>query len=521
MTTSTSATRRDHAWDLRAWFGLGLLVFGMLVALPFLVSSTYEASDETNDASIYLATARALLAGDGYSYLGEPFVVRPPGFAVMLAGVLRVFGESAFVLNGFVSLWGVLACALLYVFGVRRIGAMLAFLCAVALFLHPEFRRMSNQVMSDVPGLALLLACLLVERWASSRRSWKRDLVLAVVIGASGYVRTLALLVVPATLLGRWFARGEEERGLGAFVRARAAVLVVGVVLCVAPWSVRCRFEHPAPPVDQTFLYSYGTGMWHERPYDPASPVVSPGRVVERAVERVEPLVGSVPWIVGAGASDEAHRVETDWVSIVFGALLLASAAWLCVERRRASEFFVLITVLLLLVYFAFRPRLALPLQALLPVLFIEVALSMTQRAWSRAGRGVAVVLTALIVARGVHGFDAGGRDAGGRDAGAIALRGASYTAAASALRVRLGEERVASAVGWHWSVYLKRPVWTLALAARRSGAGAVREVLERRGIDVVVLADFLPEDQALVPLLTQLWGEPERVGDVSVFRRR
>ncbi|MBI5365224.1 MAG: glycosyltransferase family 39 protein [Planctomycetes bacterium] len=501
-----------------AWTGLGVLVFGMLAALPFLVEHGYEASDETNDASIYVATARALLAGDGYSYLGEPFIVRPPGFAVMLAGVMRVFGDSAFVMNLFVSSWGVLACALLYVFGVKRIGAPLAFLCSAALFLHPEFRRMSNQVMSDVPGLALVLACLLVERWASSRRSWRRDLVLAVVIGASGYVRTLALLVIPATLLGRWFARAEGERLIGAFLRTRAVLLVAGVVVCVAPWSVRCMLRHPVPPVDQTFLYSYGTGMWHERPYDPESPVVSPARVLGRAAERVEPLVTSLPWVVNARpeASDDAADESTDWVAVAFGALLLASTAWLCVERRRAGEFFALLTVLLLLVYFAFRPRLVLPLQALLPVLFIEAGLAMTQRAWSRAGRGVAVVFSALIVARGVHGFAAGVRDGGSNT-----LRGASYTAAASVLRPRLGEERVASAIGWHWSVYLDRPVWSLALAARRGGASAVQAVLARHRIDTVVLADALPEDRALVPLLTRLWGEPDRVGDVSVFRRR
>ena len=47
-----------------------------------------------------------------------------------------------------------------------------------------------------------------------------------------------------------------------------------------------------------------------------------------------------------------------------------------------------------------------------------------------------------------------------------------------------------------------------------------MKELLDRRAIDAVVLADFLPEDRALVPLLTQLWGAPARSGDVSLFRR-
>ncbi|MBK7876116.1 MAG: glycosyltransferase family 39 protein [Planctomycetes bacterium] len=521
MTTSTSSARREHAWDLRAWAGLGLLVFLMLAALPFLVSSTYEASDETNDASIYVATARALLAGDGYSYLGEPFIVRPPGFAVLLAGVMRVFGDAPVAWNLFVSLWGVLACALLYVFCVRRIGVVLALLCAAALFVHPDFRRMSNQVMSDVPGLALVLLCLLLERWAAAKRSWQRDLVLALAIGASSYVRTLALLLVPATLFARWCARAEEDRPLLAFARQRAAVLVLGVVLCVAPWSARCALHHPTPPVDQTFLYSYGTGMWHERPYDPASPRLSPTTVLARIPQRAEPIVTSLvtvtsPERVGATERGSDEPSETSTPAVLGGALLLACCAWMLAEKRRASEAFVALTVLLLCVYFAFRPRLVLPVQALAFPAVIEALVGASHarfgafRAWIARLLAAAVLVACVqrLVDRELYADDYRERDR-------------AYSAAAYSLSTTLTDERVASAIGWHWSVHLKRPVWSLALAGKRGGARAIQDVLERHGIDAVVLSDALPEDRALVPLMTKLWGEPARGGDVSLFRRR
>lgn len=513
---ATTTDRSERAFDLRAWIGLGVLLFGMLASLPFLVSDVYEASDETNDASIYVATARSLLAGDGYAYLGEPFIVRPPGFSVLLAGVLRVFGDAPFAWNLFVALWGVLACALLYLFVVRRIGVVLAFLCAAALFAHPDFRRMSNQVMSDVPGLALVLLGLLVERWAAARPSWRRDLVLALVIGASAYVRTIALLLVPATLFARAFDRAGDARGVVSFLRDRAATLVLGVACVVLPWSVRCALHHPEAPVDQTFLYSYGTGMWHERPYDPDSPLLAPSALVARVPKRVEPLVtslvvASTPAKVGESEDADATNV----LAIVGGALLLASVAWMLAERRRASEAFVVLAVLLLLVYFAFRPRLVLPIQALAFPAMLEALVGRDTARFAAARTWIAraIAATALVAAiRCDVRRDAYGDDYRERDH--------AYSAAAYSLAGSLDRARVASAIGWHWSVHLKRPVWSLALAGRRGGASAVKELLDRRAIDAVVLADFLPEDRALVPLLTQLWGAPARSGDVSLFRR-
>lgn len=515
-TTSTDAgAPRSSAWP--RWIGLALLALILAATLPSWTSRAYEASDETNDASIYVATARALLAGDGYRYFGEPFIVRPPGFAVIVAAAMRAFGESWYALNLVVGVFGALACLFLYELARPRVGVVVAFLLALGLWLHPDLRRASNQVMSDVPGLALVLGCLLVERWASSARSPARDVVLAFAIAASAYVRSIALLLVPAILLARWLARGGER--WTSFLRGRAMVLVLVVAACMAPWSVRCALRHPTPPVDQTHLYSYGTAMLHERPWDPASPIVAPSALLQRVSARAEPLVASLERSERAPRGEELEPLA-HWLAVCAGAVLLAAAAWLLVERRRASEAFVLIVALFLLAYFAFRPRLVLPLQALLPMVFVEALLAMGVRGRAATARWVVVVFAAVLALRNaLTTYER--RD----DSGVVDVRHAQYLAAASALRPALDDRPVASApvasaIGWHWSAYLDRPVFTLALAGKRDGAAGIEAVLAKRAIATVILADFLPEDRALVPYFRARWGAERRVGDVSVFTR-
>jgi 4-amino-4-deoxy-L-arabinose transferase-like glycosyltransferase len=474
------------------------------------VSSVYEASNETNDASIYVATARALLAGERYSYLGEPFVVRPPGFPVLLAGTFAVFGEHWRSVHLVIGLAGVAACVLLYVLCVPRLGVSIAFLLAVGLFAHPELRALSNQVMSDVPGLALLLGCLVLERRASQRPSWRRDVVLGVAIGLATWVRTANVLLLPAILLARAFAREAPVRPWSAFLRGRVVVLTLACAACVAPWSIRCALRHPEPPVDQTAFYSYATGMWRTRPYDPDSARHATGEILRRIPARVEQIVTS-EYLGGRGRAPR-------WIQIAVGALLLATAAWMLAERRRASELWLFLYLALLCVYFAsaFRPRLLLPAYALLAPAVLETVLNFPPiREWTRYGR--------LLVSAVAGGWLLSSALLLGRDderRADIEARHVQYEAAAATLRPALGDERVASAIGWHWSVYLRRPVWSLALAARRDDGPGLAAVLARRDIRTVVLADFLPEDQALVPWFERAWGPAERVGNVSVFRR-
>jgi len=93
----------------------------------------------------------------------------------------------------------------------------------------------------------------------------------------------------------------------------------------------------------------------------------------------------------------------------------------------------------------------------------------------------------------------------------------------ARSVRDRLGaEDRLASARGPLWSVYLDRPVYNLRHAIRRAGrVEAAEAVLDRYGIDQVLLSPADPDDAPLVPYFTRVYGAGSAVGSARLWRVR
>ncbi len=483
-----------HAWDRRAKLGLLIVFLVTLASLPFLVHGWFEATDETNDASIYVASARALLAGEGYSYLGQPFTVRPPGMSLVLAGIFALRGSDWFAVNLVISLFGVACVSLLYFHAQRRIGAALACLAALAIWFSSPFQAQCNQAMSDVPGAALLLACLAIERWASAKRSWKRDVLLGVAIGLSTYMRSVVILVIPAIAAARVLAEWSQSRPNGArgwfrFALLRIAPFALAAIAVKMPWDVRCALRHPTPPVDQNFLFDYSTAMWHVDGGDPSSPrrelSAIAGNVPGRA-ERILALIGghSLPGTVGAPA-------------VALGVVVLVLVAVIAWTRRDPAEFFAVVLLGVLLVYFGFRDRLALPLWLIaLPATVDGFLLIAGMRFAPTIARGVAALFLVLVPVLGFRPRAGWGQIEGQHD---FYVRYAAEVAAAVP-----SEQRVASQIGWHLSVYLDRPVWSLFFAARRAGGlqGAF-EVIDKYEIDAIALSPRIAADRDVQPGLT------------------
>ena len=82
---SSQPTRAIAAWLSRIEnrVALGLLILGLL-SLPFLVRDFTNPVLQNGDGAIYQLTAQSVLDGEGYSYLGEAFSIRPPGFSLLL-----------------------------------------------------------------------------------------------------------------------------------------------------------------------------------------------------------------------------------------------------------------------------------------------------------------------------------------------------------------------------------------------------------------------------------------------------
>jgi hypothetical protein len=519
-----SGSLDGSAWDRRTKFVFIALAAAMLASLPWVVHPYYEANIETNDASMYILSAKALLAGQGYAYVGQPFTIRPPGMSVLLAPIIYFRGVDFGAMNLLVNLVGAAGILALFAWVRPRVGSFVAAALGLFLWLDPGFRHFSNEVMSDVPGLSLTFALLVLERWADRNPSCCRELVLGAAIGLSSYVRTVLILVLLAIVLARlWrnLSAGDPREPWSRLLLQRAGIAFLGTLLVVLPWTLRNAMVAPSGAVDQTFIHSYGVAMWHVDVGDPSSPLRSISDLTKPLPDHVNRLLS----LVGT-------RMETNHAGIAgvaLGAGIVVACAWLAWKRKRSAEIYVLIlAVVLLFVLREPRDRLTLPLFAIGWAAMAE-ALCCCGRALAppEARRGLIAIGFAALA---VLGF----RYREGWDELARAHR--ARIEQARAWNERLAPDaRVASAIGWHHSVYLGRTVYSLLFAVRRrardadarAAMGADRnemqaaeDVIDKYGVNSVILSGG-PSDQWPLPYFQRRYGPGLRAGDGWIFRVR
>ncbi len=503
---------REHrlAWRRIDSVVLLALIVACSTSLVWLVHPWFDAS---NDAAIYVQTARALLAGQGYSWMDEPFIIRPPGFSVLLMPVLAARGVDFGALNLYVGLWGVACAALFFVWARTRVSTWVAFALTALVWFNPGFATLRNQVMSDVPGTALIFACLLVERWASRRPSLRRELLLGLAIGLSAYVRSMAILLVPAIALARLLERRDAAvESFARRLRLRLAPFAALALLVQAPWSVRCALHHPATPVDQTSLFDYSSGMWNSDRGDPASERLPLSKVLGRIPERARNTLV----VLGSRMREDAPTPLNVGLGALF-VLALAANAWRRRARGRSSaELFAWAGIAIVLPYFSFQDRL------LLPVLFVAwvSAAELLELVGARLVGATRASLIALVPSLALLLVDFHPR----ANWDAIQKEDETYRAYCARLNALIppGERVAVPQESWRYSIYLDRPVWTLFFGWYRGGGPAGAEaVIERRKITTVVVTPFTKSDELMRPYFVQRYSARELEPGIVVAKVR
>lgn len=529
-----AALESDRPWDRSSKLAFALLVIGALASLVWLVHPYHEANVATNDAGIYIVVAKALLAGDGYTYLDRPFTVHPPGMPLLIAAVMAWRGLDFQALNLAVSLTGVALVAGLFALIRPRIGPWLAFLVCALVWLNPTVRRFSNEVMSDVPGAALVIACLLVERWASRRPALVREIALGALIALSAYVRTVSILLIPAILAARVLALLASRPSLRewmSFARLRALPFVLVCVALLLPWNMRNAHLVPAEPIDQNFVHSYSAGMWRADPRDPASPRLPVGAILARIPVRGAQLLsllssrlhtrnalfdgpdGDREWTEpGAVANDV---IETDPPHVIAGALMLLAALWMLIRKRRASEFMLFANMALVSIYFGFQHRLVLLPFVLSVPLVVELAQELGAR-WINP-RSIRFACAAALLA--VIAVDFKPRQGWEN----IAARHRLFQEFTADVARRLPPDaRLAAPIGWHYSLFLDRPVYSLMFAKQRvDDSRSAHYVYDKYGLNTLICAPFTTAELTLIPQARQIPGCESTVHGGIVARVR
>ncbi len=226
-----------------------VLLFALALGAALLFADSYPLPDVKNDAVGYLALARSVASGTGFSEDGgaTPAIYRPPLFAALLGGWFRVTGTSsvlsAAVFQSLVHGLGVVIAFLL----VLEVGASLAAAAAVAVFLAVNPLLVTRVAFVLLEPTVLLFTALAA--WASVRLIRAPSPGRAALAGAAWGVCALSKVVcwfAPFLLLGmrvlparlRWSWRGRD-----------AALLLLCFAAAIAPWTVRnyVRFHRVIP----------------------------------------------------------------------------------------------------------------------------------------------------------------------------------------------------------------------------------------------------------------------------------
>jgi len=208
-----------------------LTVRALLLVLSVLGETTL-----VGDEPYYDTLARGILATGTYDYQGEASVHRPPGWPFTLAMIQRHVGESRAATVAVQACFdGVTILGTGWMAG-RLFGSAVAGAVAFSIALvWPPFAREARFMQTE--PLFTMMTTLLLVRFQSllERPTFVRALWAGMFAGLSAYVRPTGLVILAGLGLG-WLV---QTRGR-ALLRVPALVgLAVGVVLVVAPWTIR------------------------------------------------------------------------------------------------------------------------------------------------------------------------------------------------------------------------------------------------------------------------------------------
>jgi 4-amino-4-deoxy-L-arabinose transferase-like glycosyltransferase len=219
------------------------LVLIFLLALVLRLAWSFYADADPRyvwrfDMSIYDYQTQQLADGNGYiDYQGNPTAHWPPGYPMTLAPLYYLFDNNTLSAPMLNVVLGGATVLLLYLLGSRLFNRRVGLTAALLLALFPNQVFFSSLTLTETlfTTILVLILVLVVYLMLGQRapRLWQVGLTGAL-IGYAALVRGESLLlmafIVPALLL-RW--RSWRR------VLTYAAVLLVGMAVIIAPWTVR------------------------------------------------------------------------------------------------------------------------------------------------------------------------------------------------------------------------------------------------------------------------------------------
>lgn len=227
--------------------GIAALVAILLLGAGLRLGEAWSGRAPVFDAAAYAAIAKNLDEDNGFTVgaaATQPSTDYSPGLPLFVAGIYKVTGGVHERLARIVlALIGALAPLLAYLLARRlspRHGIAAGLIAALVVAIYPATLEYTGMFMTEPLAATLLIGGILGILWAADRDSLRRWLVPGLTLGALALIRPeyLAIGLLLALLV---FLRQRLHlpwrRALGA-----AAIVALGIVIVVAPWTARNAF---------------------------------------------------------------------------------------------------------------------------------------------------------------------------------------------------------------------------------------------------------------------------------------
>jgi 4-amino-4-deoxy-L-arabinose transferase-like glycosyltransferase len=224
--------------------GIAALVAILLLGAGLRVGEAWSGRAPVYDAAAYAAIAKNLDEGNGFTVgasATQPSSDYSPGLPLFVAGIYKVTGGVHERLARIVlALIGALAPLFAYLLARRlapRHGVAAGLIAALVVAIYPATIEYTGMLMTEPLAATLLAGAMLAILWAADGASPWRWLVPGLTLGALALVRpeylAIGLLLALLVFL-RQRLHVPWRRALVA-----AAVVVLGIVVVVGPWTVR------------------------------------------------------------------------------------------------------------------------------------------------------------------------------------------------------------------------------------------------------------------------------------------
>ncbi len=198
------------------------------------------------DAEGYWQLAQHIAAGDEFSLYQPPRRIhRMPGFPLVLALSLTLFGKSAFAARCLLAIVGTAACGAVYLLGRRLFDNKIGLLACAFTAISPVMLGFSVLLLSETLfALTLTLSAWCAAQWLdeadtesraeTKRRSLGWALATGFSIALATYVRPSWLLAGPGlAVLAVILSKQRVQRSL------EAAVMLLALFGTMLPWAAR------------------------------------------------------------------------------------------------------------------------------------------------------------------------------------------------------------------------------------------------------------------------------------------